>query len=281
VKVVPIALATHTASGSTTLATCWKVTRSDAQVFGFTDHDRDLVVSGVTYRATSGYTRTAVQDGSALGVDNLDLEGVFDDDAITELDLRAGLWDYASVEIFMVNWVDVTMGTIKIRKGRLGEVKAGRSKYTTELRGLLQNIQQDVGRIYAPSCDADFGDARCGKDVEALRVSGSITTVTSNRTFNDTARSEVNGYFDRGKITFTSGDNNGLSMEIKQYQLSGTAFALQLPMPYTLQVGDTYTMIPGCGKDIQVDCLLRWNNVVNFRGVPWVPGTDFMVSGGL
>jgi hypothetical protein len=91
VKVVPIALATHTASGSTTLATCWKVTRSDAQVFGFTDHDRDLVVSGVTYRATSGYTRTAVQDGSALGVDNLDLEGVFDDDAITELDLRAGL----------------------------------------------------------------------------------------------------------------------------------------------------------------------------------------------
>jgi hypothetical protein len=48
-----------------------------------------------------------------------------------------------------------------------------------------------------------------------------------------------------------------------------------------LQVGDTYTMIPGCGKDIQVDCLLRWNNVVNFRGVPWVPGTDFMVSGGL
>ena len=53
-KSVSGALATHLAGAVTTLATCWRVTRTDGAVFGFTDHDRDLVVSSVTYAAASG-----------------------------------------------------------------------------------------------------------------------------------------------------------------------------------------------------------------------------------
>ena len=40
----------------TTLATLWKVTRLDAEVFGFTDHDKNIVFGGVTYEARSGFT---------------------------------------------------------------------------------------------------------------------------------------------------------------------------------------------------------------------------------
>jgi hypothetical protein len=68
-KTISTALAQHLAGEVTTLATCWKITRRDGVVQGFTDHVRDLEVDGVTYRAASGYTRTAIRSTADLSVD--------------------------------------------------------------------------------------------------------------------------------------------------------------------------------------------------------------------
>ena len=93
--------------------------------------------------------------------------------------------------------------------------------------------------------------------------------------FADTSRMETNDVYSGRKITFTSGANNGLSMEVKQYQNpgSGGIFTLTLAMPYNVSVEDTYTLIQGCDKTLNT-CYNRFNNVVNFRGEPLVPGLD-------
>jgi uncharacterized phage protein (TIGR02218 family) len=109
-KAVATALAAHLAGPVTTLATCWRITRADGVVFRFTDHDRGLVVEGEVYEASAGYSRTAISNDAGMGVDNLDVEGVFDSDAVTEEELRAGLFDRADVRIFLVNWADPSMG---------------------------------------------------------------------------------------------------------------------------------------------------------------------------
>jgi hypothetical protein len=83
-KTASAELAQHLAGEVTTLATCWQITRRDGVVLGFTDHVRDLIVDGVTYRAASGYTRTAIRGTADLAVDNLDVESVFSEDGITE-----------------------------------------------------------------------------------------------------------------------------------------------------------------------------------------------------
>ena len=49
------ALEAALASGVTTLCWCWRVTRRDGPVFGFTDHDRDLTVDGLVFLAGSGF----------------------------------------------------------------------------------------------------------------------------------------------------------------------------------------------------------------------------------
>jgi uncharacterized phage protein (TIGR02218 family) len=99
-------LKNHLAGEVTTLATCWKLKRKDGEILGFTDHDKDLVVSGVSYKAATGFTPTAVQSHVGLAVDNLDVEGMLDSASITEADLMAGLYDFAEVEVFMVNYED-------------------------------------------------------------------------------------------------------------------------------------------------------------------------------
>ena len=121
-KSVSAALAAHLAGPVTTLATCWRITRRDGREFFFTDHDRDLVFEGDVYKASSGYSRTAIANDSSLGVDNLDVEGVFDSEAITEEELRAGLFDQAEVRIFLVSWADPSMGSLRMRRGWFGEV---------------------------------------------------------------------------------------------------------------------------------------------------------------
>ena len=116
-------LAAHIAGETTSLATCWKVTRKDGAVFGFTDHDRNLVIDDVTYEARTGYTRTAIQTISDLSVDNLDIESAFDSEAITAQDLRDGVWDNAEVLIFLVNWNALSEGRIVLKRGTIGQVE--------------------------------------------------------------------------------------------------------------------------------------------------------------
>ena len=43
-RTIPPNLAAHLTDGATTLCHCWKLIRRDGTTFGFTDHDRDLVI---------------------------------------------------------------------------------------------------------------------------------------------------------------------------------------------------------------------------------------------
>jgi hypothetical protein len=92
-----------------------------------------------------------------------------------------------------------------------------------------------------------------------------------------TALGADSGYFDYGLITFTSGLNNGLSMEIKSY-VPGQ-LTLYLPMPYQPAIGDTYSLKAGCDKAFAT-CKTKFTNVVNFRGEPYLPGIDKLVQVG-
>lgn len=161
-KAVSSALASHLAGPLTTLATCWRVERRDGVVFGFTDHDADLVVDGVTYRAKTGYRRAAIATRADLSVDDTEVDGILDAAEIDAASLRAGLWDGAEVRIFLVNWSDLTQATLRLRRGRLGEVIArDDGTFRAELRGLAQALNVTVGELYTPECRADLGDARC------------------------------------------------------------------------------------------------------------------------
>lgn len=172
-KTITPAMRAHIKQDVTTLATCWLLTRKDGQQFYATSHNQDLVYEGNTYKAETGYTRTAVANSSDLAVDNLDIQGVLDDDEISEKDLLAGLFDFADFYIFFVNWADTspTMGEIPIRRGYLGEVKMTKRKFfQAELRGLVTALSQIIGELCSAECRADLGDERCKIPIEPDEV---------------------------------------------------------------------------------------------------------------
>ena len=273
----------HLAEEVTTLCTMWEMKRrTDDMRFFFTDHDQDIVYNGHRYLAALGYTRTALQADSGMSVDNMNLSGLFDSEALTVEDLRAGLLDYAEVKIFIVNWADLSMGEMKVRRGTLGEVLAMTSGlFQTEFRGLMQALALNVGELTSPTCRADLGDRRCKIDLidGGWQVMATVATVTDAQNFRiavDEPRA-VDGWFIDGVATFTSGQNVGRSMEIKDWTQSTSSARLFLPMPMPVDVGDTLTLYPGCDKRLET-CRDKFANVINRRAEDFVPGADALTK---
>lgn len=275
-KTVSANLKTHLAGSTLTLAYLWLCNLSNGAVHAFTDHDQDIVFNGVTYLAATGFTASKIATTAALNVDNLEVQGMLNSATITDADLLAGIWDYAQITLTVVNYNDLTMGAMQLRQGWLGNVKSGRQNFYAELRGMMQPLQQAIGRVFAPSCDATLGDTKCGIVLATYTVIGAVTTATSSRVFTDSSRAEAAGYFEGGLITWTSGLNNTYQMEVKTF--ASGVITLQQGMANTVQVGDTYIMSAGCDK-LLATCKTKFNNVVNFRGFPNVPGQDAMIKG--
>jgi uncharacterized phage protein (TIGR02218 family) len=260
------------AKGTTTLATCVKITRRDGVVLCMTSHDSALEVDGVWYLPAVGYTASEVESTSELNPDNLEVTGVLKSPAITDEDIHAGVWDYAAVLLFEVDYEDTTIGINELRAGTFGEVKGGRSQFNAEFRGLMQAYTRRIVRLTTKDCTADLGDSRCKINLAAWTVTGTVAGVTDNRVISDGARSEADDWFTAGKLTFLSGLNAGLSMEVKR-STSGQ-LTLHERMPYEIQTGDTYSVYAGCTKRAFEDCRDKFNNYVNFRGFPDVPGAS-------
>jgi len=274
-KQVNASLAAHLSEEVTTLATCWKLTLRDGVVLGFTNHDDDISLEGVLYQAASGFIPTAIAGSSDLAVDNLDVEGVLDAVGIKQEDLIAGRYDFAEVDIFIVNYQDLSQGSMSLRTGWIGEVQYGNSQFVAEIRGLTQKLSQTIGSLFSPSCRAIFGDARCEVDLSTLQQTGIITGVEDRRIFSDSGRLESDNYFRHGLMQFTDGLNIGQAMEVKSF--SNGTIVLVLPMPFDVSIGDGYIIDVGCDKTFGM-CVDNFANAVNFRGEPHVPGTDRLLQ---
>lgn len=271
----------HLASGTTTLCWCWRTTRRDGLIQGFTDHDRDLVFGGTTFEAAAGFTATEIRDSLGLSVDNLEVTSALSSGRLTERDLAAGLYDDARVEIFRVNWQSPEQRVL-MRAGSLGEVRRSGSTFTAEVRGLAHYLQQPRGRLFQYTCDADLGDARCGVDLGHISFSatGTIESVTDGRRFTASGLANyASEWFARGLVTFTSGAAQGQNAEVKRHAHAAGVVSIELwqPVRGPLVDGQTFTIRAGCDKHLAT-CRDKFANTVNHRGFPHMPGNDFITS---
>ena len=284
-KTVTTALALHLSGNPISLAYLWKIKRTDGTSLGFTTFDHDITYTDgdgdtVEYLGETGMLNTAAANKSDLSIDNIEVTAFLDSDAIDEADLRAGLYDDCTVEIRIVNWADLTMGDMMIRKGTVGIVKMVNGLFTAEVQGLTQKLRTVIGDTYGPVCRATFGSGLngidmdshwlCRFDVTTVRQTGSVNTSADAATIVPNAGlTGAAGWFNNGLIHFTSGVLNNAAFEIKTWD--GTTLDLFLPMPEQPAHGDTFFIEPGCNK-LLTDCRDKFNNVINRRAEDTIPG---------
>jgi uncharacterized phage protein (TIGR02218 family) len=271
---------THLDSGATTLCWCWRVTRADATIYGFTDHDRDVTFDGTIFEASTGFTGSDIKSSVGLSVDNLEASGALSSGALTEAELAAGLFDDARVEIWRVNW-DTPAQRVMMISGSIGEVKRGEASFTAELRSLAHYLNQERGRTYQYACDADLGDARCGVSMAAHTGSGTVTAVDGGAYLFTASglAAFADGNFTAGLVTWVTGANAGGKMEIKRHTLNGSAAQIELwrSMSEAVAAGNAFSVTAGCDKT-WATCKSTFANGNNFRGCPHIPGNEYVIA---
>jgi len=279
-KTLAAGLQAHLDTGATTLAWCWRLTRTDGVRLGFTDHDRDLSFDGTTFEADSGFTASEIASSVGLSVDNMEAEGALQSDHLNETDLAKGLYDNAAVEVWRVNWADVSQRVL-MRKGNLGEVSLSDGAFVAEVRGLAHVLNQTQGRVFQGQCDADLGDERCTVNLDsgAFKGSGTVAGLIAGTRFTASGLGGfASGWFARGFLTWDTGGNAGQKMEVKLHTLSGGTATIGLwqTPAVAIAAGDTFTIRAGCDKQFST-CRDKFDNVENFRGFPHIPGNDFVL----
>lgn len=279
-KTLPTGFQAHLDGGATSLAQCWKLVTA-SETLGFTDHDTPLSFGGVTYEAETGFTGSEIESGLGLAIDNLDVAGALSSSRLSEAKLRAGQYDNAQVEIWLVSWQDVTQRVL-LRKGHLGEVSHGDLGFTAEIRGLAHLLNQPKGRLFQHHCDAVVGDGRCGVNlaVPQFRGVGAVVSAGHNRRFVASGLAGFeDGWFARGVLTWTGGANAGRLGEVKSHRKSATQTVIELWQATSEAVspGDAFTITAGCDKSFET-CKAKFSNGLNFRGFPHMPGNDFVAS---
>jgi uncharacterized phage protein (TIGR02218 family) len=284
-KEISAELKAHLAQEVTTIATCLKLTRQDNAEYFFTDHDADIIYDGDTYEATDGILPMSLNQTHNLAVDNMEIIAAL---GVNEVDIGSGLFDFAEVDIFIINYEDVGMGVMYLAKGwSIGAVEINDNTYQAELRGKTQLLQNNICETYTPECRAILGDARCGIDLDDSAgdnwCESSVTSVPGSSRVQFLCNTFPSKFstndFRYGKLTWLepgsgdsyNGNNAGFESEVK----ANSTFAVQLlePVLYDINIGDEFRIEMGCDKDIET-CKAKFNNVVNFRGEPFIPGWD-------
>lgn len=274
------ALWDHLAAGAGTTARAWSVTRSDGLVLGFTDHDAPLGFDGIEFRPESGLSALALVQGTGLAVDNTEATGVLSSDAITEEDLLAGRFDGAQVRMWLVSWADPAARSLRFA-GTLGEVRLTGGSFSAELRGLAEALNRPVGRLYQVNCSAVLGDSRCRVDLSrpgfradapAGATDGQVFRLTLPGTYPER-------WFERGHLVVRGGAAEGLSGVVKRDRTDGGQRVLELwaPLPVAPAPSDPIRLEPGCDKRAET-CRGTFANMANFRGFPFIPGEDWLLS---
>jgi uncharacterized phage protein (TIGR02218 family) len=275
-RTLPPGFQAHLDSGNTTLAHCWRLTLKSGEKLGFTDHDRNLTFDGTVFEAAAGFTGSSIESSLGLSVDNMEAEGALQSARLDEVRLRAGDFDHGAIEIWRVNWQEVSQRVL-LRKGHLGEVSYGDGAFKAEVRGLSHLLSQQKGRLYQYGCDAELGDARCGVNVltVAFAKAGLVTAVEEAAVVLS-GISFVDDWATRGRLKFVAKDK---TVGVKRQRNVGalTRVDLWAALPFQVNVGDSVVLTAGCDKQF-VTCKAKFSNAVNFRGFPHMPGTDFVAT---
>jgi uncharacterized phage protein (TIGR02218 family) len=167
-------------------------------------------------------------------------------------------------------------------RGTFGELTRANGAFTAELRGLAEQMNTPIGRVYQRSCSAVLGDGACRFDLgqAGYFAEGLVSSVEDQRVFTFEGLDPLEPrWFERGRFEVLDGIAEGLIGAIKIDRVDGAVRRVELwdRLRAEIAVGDRVKMTAGCDKRMET-CRLKFANLLNFRGFPDIPGTDWQVA---
>lgn len=256
-----------------TVATWWRIERSDGVALGFTTHDRDLRFDGVLHRAAPGMVPSAIRLTSTLDSDSAEIAGTLSHDSIRDADLDAGRFDGARVVVGLVDWT--SREATALYTGTIGTVSTEGSGFTAGLLSLKQSLKAQIVPVTSPTCRADFCGGGCTLSAERFAHAGQLAALAPDGSavrIDTPADPALLAY---GLLRWVDGPDAGLVRRIEQ--VDGDWLMLDHPTAPTVPAGTRVLLREGCDRTLGT-CADRFANAINFQGEPFLPGNDLLAG---
>jgi len=270
-------------------------------VLRWTSADQAITVKGTTWSLGPGLRRSRTRLSVGIEVDSLEVT-VFELPADLDSEERAmqlngtpllayiarGGFEHARLELQraflpaadMASLKPSIAGTLVWFTGRVATTQGDRTQQRLTVKSDTEQLDVMVpAEVYQPGCSNTLYDAACGVNRDAKIVNAVANTGSdATRTRFGHGLGQAAGYFDLGVVRFLTGLNAGQGRTVKRHTAStgggaGNEITVLQPFPFPIAPGDSFAIYPGCDKT-QATCKNKFNNVIRFRGKPYVPAAE-------
>jgi uncharacterized phage protein (TIGR02218 family) len=272
-KTINPLLQTQLDEGGMHLTKIFTIRRKNKPDLHFTECDINLIVGGNTFTASNGFIASEVGLSSFSRSQQVELTIFENDLGVTREDIQAGVYDNQSATIEMVDFRNTGLGTIHYFSGFTSESSVGDDGFVhIVIEGLMTRNRAIADESFSSSCRNELGDSRCMFNIEGAAANFTITSLVGNNAFITNSLINPTDHWKEGFIKWTGGDNDQQSIEVRgsTFSTPNTTIVLWSRPAYPLVVGVTGRVYLGCAKTV-TDCLARFNNILNFRGEPYIP----------
>lgn len=246
---------TSTSARATTLGWLMSITMPDGTVKRFNSFGTPSfswpASPSYTWYGYPGFNVSSMRFTDGINPPTVDIErGLNGVALVTFTEAVSGLLAGATVELY---WVDFVSGASHqpASKWRIGQVYTSRGG---EASFSIVNLERRNRQLYLkrcrPGCQWQLGETGCG--VNLAPFTDNVTVVSSadllTLVVSGPSPFPADDYYNLGAIKFTSGDNNGLAYEVRDWVQSTGTLKLINKLKRPAEAGDTATIHPGCDK---------------------------------
>lgn len=306
-RTIPIALQAHLDTGMTTVTHLIRIDPVTAgyDPVGVTLLDRDVVYDDgdgeITYLAAIGMIPASLDTSLDMTVDNTEIQSLVPefDLPISEADIIAGVYDFAKMTIYMVNYESLSDGHVVLGYGTTGQMRVQQGlSFWTEYTALSKQLKQSIVEKDSLTCRAIFGSQPigspadsagefpvmqrfpCGKDAQALFTGPHTVTAVDaefNQGFTASGLGAAEDTYVPGMLEWLTGTNRGRTHEVET-QSAGGHIEMTFQTMFPVEIGDTFRIRPDCTKWVEEHngCKFHFGTdwVLHYRGEPYIPVQD-------
>jgi uncharacterized phage protein (TIGR02218 family) len=254
-----------------TVATWWRIERTDGVAMGFVSHDRDLAFAGVVHRSAPGMVPSAIRMSADLEPDSAEISGSLSHDAIREDELSIGRFDGARVATGLVDWI--TMEYETIYSGTIGAVSRDGKGFSAELESLKALLDREPVVRTAPTCRAEFCGPGCTLSAPRFTHDAEVLEVSADRASLKLSLPVATSHVVDGTLRWLDGPDAGVPLRIEG--ASGDWVAIEREIDLAIGPGARAEIRAGCDHTLEA-CSSRFDNAINFQGEPFLPGNDLL-----
>jgi uncharacterized phage protein (TIGR02218 family) len=258
-------------------AECFTFITTTGTQYTWTNVDYDIVFNGFTFSASGPLVSGLKYKGSiGLEVDKQQITiAARPTDIINGapflIALRDGAFDGAPVyrdRVFLTGPTGSVVGGVRMFQGRVSTVdNFGRTQAAVTVASDLVILDYDMPKnLFSPTCLHVLYDAGCGIIRGTFSLDGTVGAGSNSNTINFSGARAGDA---QGSLIFTSGANANVRATLRSVNV-GTSYSLIYPLPFAPTEGDTFNVASGCDHT-QATCHGKFNNLINFRGFPYVP----------